>query len=151
MSFDKIRQPAQQALGSGERKKERGARETHAREVGPSSLACLSRAVRSFLRVTSKRLLHNLKIWPGLLEAWLVLTSVKYHGNLYILIPLNQRLALTRLRATGPRQLLVKMASLKFRWKEKKNPKNIYEIMGKTFREDPIQTLNLFDEAKKSL
>ena len=40
---------------------------------------------------------------PGLLEAWLVLTSVKYHGNLYILIPLNQRLALTRLRATGPR------------------------------------------------
>ena len=24
---------------------------------------------------------------PGLLEAWLVLTSVKYHGNLYILIP----------------------------------------------------------------
>ena len=41
-------------------------------------------------------------IWPGLLEAWLVLTSVKYHGNLYILIPLNQRLALTRLRATGP-------------------------------------------------
>ena len=43
-----------------------------------------------------------LTIWPGLLEAWLVLTSVKYHGNLYILIPLNQRLALTRLRATGP-------------------------------------------------
>ena len=42
---------------------------------------------------------------PGLLEAWLVLTSVKYHGNLYILIPLNQRLALTRLRATGPRCL----------------------------------------------
>ena len=39
---------------------------------------------------------------PGLLEAWLVLTNVKYHGNLYILIPLNQRLALTRLRATGP-------------------------------------------------
>ena len=42
--------------------------------------------------------------WPGLLEAWLVLTSVKYHGNLYILIPLNQRLVLTRLRATGPWQ-----------------------------------------------
>ena len=41
---------------------------------------------------------------PGLLEAWLALTSVKYHGNLYILIPLNQRLALTRLRATGPRR-----------------------------------------------
>ena len=42
---------------------------------------------------------------PGLLKAWLVLTSVKYHGNLYILILLilNQQLALTRLRATGPR------------------------------------------------
>ena len=38
-------------------------------------------------------------------QAWLVLTSVKYHGNLYSLIPLNQRLALTRLRATGPRLL----------------------------------------------
>ena len=40
---------------------------------------------------------------PGLLEARLVLTSVKYHGNLHILIPLNQRLALTRLRATSLR------------------------------------------------
>ena len=47
----------------------------------------------------------NWLIRPGLLEAWLVLTSVKYHGNLYILIPLNQRLALTRLRATGPRSI----------------------------------------------
>ena len=46
-----------------------------------------------------------LKVRPGLLKAWLVLTSVKYHGNLHILIPLNQRLALTRLRATGPRLL----------------------------------------------
>ena len=44
----------------------------------------------------------NLTNRPGLLEAWLVLTGVKYHGKLYILIPLNQRLALTRLRATGP-------------------------------------------------
>ena len=53
---------------------------------------------------TSRRLRRPdaLNVWPGLLEAWLVLTSVKYHGNLYILIPLNQRLALTRLRATGP-------------------------------------------------
>ena len=42
---------------------------------------------------------------PGLLEAWLVLTSVKYHGNLFILITLNQLLVLTRLRATGPRPL----------------------------------------------
>ena len=44
---------------------------------------------------------YHFQTWPGLLEAWLVLTSVKYHGN-HILIPLNQRLALTRLRATGP-------------------------------------------------
>ena len=48
---------------------------------------------------------------PGLLEAWLVLTSVKYHGNLYILIPFNQRLALTRLRATGPRSSLTRPQS----------------------------------------
>ena len=45
----------------------------------------------------------DLQSWPGLLEAWLVLTSVKYHGNLYILIPVNQWIASTRLRATGPR------------------------------------------------
>ena len=44
--------------------------------------------------------------WPGLLEAWLALTSVKYHGNLEVLIPLNQRLALTRLRTTGPWTLI---------------------------------------------
>ena len=44
-----------------------------------------------------------LPIRPGLLEAWLVLTSIKCHGNLYILTPLNQLLALTRLQATGPR------------------------------------------------
>ena len=31
---------------------------------------------------------------PGLLEAWTALTSVKYHGNLSVLIPLNQWLAL---------------------------------------------------------
>ena len=45
----------------------------------------------------------DLQSWPGLLEAWLVLTSVKYHGNVYILIPLYQRLAPTRLQATGRR------------------------------------------------
>ena len=56
-------------------------------------LTCRSRATSRDMLVTR----------PGLLEAWLVLTSVKYHGNLYILIPVNQRLALTRLRATGPR------------------------------------------------
>ena len=76
---------------------------THVREIGPYSKACLSRALRSFLRVTSKRLLRRLKI----------------------------------------RQLLVKMASLTFRYKEK-ILKMYNEIMGKTFREDPIRTLNLF-------
>ena len=55
-----------------------------------------------FLVLFSLDYSRKLTSWPGLLEAWLVLTSVKYHGNLYILIPLNQRLALTRLRATGP-------------------------------------------------
>ena len=42
--------------------------------------------------------------WPGLLEAWLALTSVKCHGNLlgFNTSPLNQRIALTRLRTTGP-------------------------------------------------
>ena len=54
------------------------------------------------MQVDYKPQVYILFVWPGLLEAWLVLTSVKYHGNLYILIPLNQRLALTRLRATGP-------------------------------------------------
>ena len=36
-----------------------------------------------------------------LLEAWLALTSVKYHDNLLILMLLNQWLALTMLRTTG--------------------------------------------------
>ena len=40
-----------------------------------------------------------------LLEAWLALTSVKYHGNLLILMLLNQWLALTMLRTTGSRGL----------------------------------------------
>ena len=38
-----------------------------------------------------------------LLEAWLALTGVKYHDNLFILRLLNQWLALTMLRTTGPR------------------------------------------------
>ena len=41
-----------------------------------------------------------------LLEAWLELTSVKYHDNLLILMLLNQWLALTMLRTTGPRRTL---------------------------------------------
>ena len=57
---------------------------------------------RKFSDFNFKSMLIKSTTWPGLLEAWLVLTSVKYHENLYILIPLNQRLALTRLRATGP-------------------------------------------------
>ena len=31
----------------------------------------------------------TLATWTGLLEAWLALTSVKYHGNLLVLIPFN--------------------------------------------------------------
>ena len=41
-----------------------------------------------------------------MLEAWLALTRVKYHDNLEVLIPLNQWLALTMLRATQPWQCL---------------------------------------------
>ena len=62
---------------------ERGARGTHATEVGSSSLACLSRALRSLQRVTPKRLLRGLAIRQSL------------------------------------------MVLLKFRYKEKKNPKNV--------------------------
>ena len=67
------------------------------KESSPPFLPSCARASSKSKKKTSR---------PGLLEAWLVLTSVKYHGNLYILIPLNQRLALTRLRATGPRRPL---------------------------------------------
>ena len=50
-------------------------------------------------------------VWPGLLDAWLALTSVEYRGNLLVLTPtvnqrLDQRLPQTRLRATGPWMLL---------------------------------------------
>ena len=38
-----------------------------------------------------------------MLEAWLALTSVKYQDNLLILMLLNQWLALTMRRTTGPR------------------------------------------------
>ena len=38
-----------------------------------------------------------------LLETWLVLTSIKYHDNLLVLILLNRWLVLTMLRSTGPR------------------------------------------------
>ena len=54
-----------------------------------------------FLNQFFRTLKTTISTRPGLLKAWLVLTSVKYHGNLYILIPLNQQLALTRLRATS--------------------------------------------------
>ena len=62
----------------------------------------------SFSPRLSQQALAAEKLWitlstrPGLLEAWIALTSVKYHGNLSILIPLNQRLALTSLRAINP-------------------------------------------------
>ena len=48
--------------------------------------------------------LQNVRIFQARVARSMVsANSVKYHGNLYILIPLNQRLALTRLRETGPR------------------------------------------------
>ena len=54
---------------------------------------------------------HSVDLWilnfrAELLEAWLALTSVNYHDNLLILMLLNQLLALTMLRTTGPRKLL---------------------------------------------
>ena len=45
------------------------------------------------------RLLYT---WAELLEGWLAPTSVKYHDNLLILMLLNQWLALTMFRTTGP-------------------------------------------------
>ena len=51
------------------------------------------------------RAVLNIRIWAELFEAWLALTSVKYHDNLLILTLLNQWLALTMLRATNPRVL----------------------------------------------
>ena len=44
----------------------------------------------------------------GLLEPWLVQAGVKYHGNILILMLLNQWLALTMLRTTGPRTRVIK-------------------------------------------
>ena len=44
---------------------------------------------------------------PGLLEAWLALTGVKYRGNLQVFTLLNQRFTLIRLRETGPRGKVV--------------------------------------------
>ena len=41
--------------------------------------------------------------WPELLEAWLAQSSVNYHGDGLVSILLNQRLALTMLRAIGLR------------------------------------------------
>lgn len=49
-----------------------------------------------------------------MLEAWLALTNVDYHRNLQVLIPLNQWLALTILRATGPSLLAMKIWYIKF-------------------------------------
>ena len=40
--------------------------------------------------------------WPELLEAWLTLTSVNYHRKVQVSIPLDQWLAITMLRPTGP-------------------------------------------------
>ena len=74
------------------------------------------------------QVLVMLKFRPGLLKAWLVLTSVKYHGNLYILIPLNQRLALTRLRATG----------LRLKWQSNQAPKFLRDSVQGEMMDSPI-------------
>ena len=50
--------------------------------------------------------------WPELLKAWLALTSVNYQRNVWVSIPLNQWLARTILRATGPRLIKRKFAFL---------------------------------------
>ena len=46
--------------------------------------------------------LKQFAIRAELFETWLALTSVKYHGNLLIVILLNPWLAVTMLRTTGP-------------------------------------------------
>ena len=51
-----------------------------------------------------------LTAWPELLETGLALTTVNYHRNLQVSITLNQWLAQTILRATGPWSL-TKLAS----------------------------------------
>ena len=58
-----------------------------------------------------------LKAWAELLEAWLALTSVKYHDNPLILMLFKQLLALTMLRTTGPWMLYLVD---RLRWKTKK-------------------------------
>ena len=54
------------------------------------------------LVVHDRGLFKEKEIMAELLEAWLALTSVKYHDNLLVLMPFNQWLALTMLRTTGP-------------------------------------------------
>ena len=57
--------------------------------------------LEAWLALTSVKYHDNLLILM-LLNQWLALTSVKYHDNLLILMLLNQWLALTMLRTTGP-------------------------------------------------
>ena len=45
----------------------------------------------------------SLEARPEWLEAWFALTTGNNHRNVYVLILLNHWLALTMLRATGPR------------------------------------------------
>ena len=52
--------------------------------------------------VITKSVTRKAAIRAELFEAWLALTSVKCHDNLLILMLLNQWLALTMLRTTGP-------------------------------------------------
>ena len=57
-----------------------------------------------------------LSIWGRLLEAWLALTGVKYHGNLYVLVPLNQRLGLYNQASSNQPQIVTGGQDLKSSW-----------------------------------
>ena len=63
----------------------------------------------------------NLAYWAALLEAWLALTSVKYHDNLLILMLINQWLALAMLRTTGPRLLFINWSDVVLRYCKSSN------------------------------
>ena len=66
----------------------------------------------SFSSPKSSRDVRETGPWPELLKAWLALTNVNYHRNVWVSIPLNQWLARTILRATGPRLIKRKFAFL---------------------------------------
>ena len=57
--------------------------------------------LEAWLALTSVKY-HDNPLILMLFNQWLTLTSIKYHDNLLILMPFNQWLALTMLRTTGP-------------------------------------------------